>query len=798
MARRSILAAIAAAAAALAPVSAQAATAPTGFSAVTAGGTTPPVTLGWTTSADDTGQQVFRIAGACPGTLTGGTQVTTPPAPLGGGASATSDTPPDGAWCYYVQVSDIVLGTATTGGIGVTIDQPSTGTVAVSGQVNGNFIRGTVDVTGTQADAGSGVQASALLAGTGDCATTGVPVGAGWTPVDGVYNVCNVVTDGAGNVTVVQTTQVVADSTAPTGSVLAPAAGLIVGGTAVALTTDAADATSGVRVVRWQRSANGINGWGNGNIPASNPANNTTVTWNTLTGNNHPADGPIFLRAVITDNSNNVLNTPATQVTVDNSAPDVKAVVTAPPAVAGSPTLSWTPAHDAVGISRYDVLRGGAVIGTVPSIPGAATFSFNDKSAPDQATSTYVVRAYDGANHFADSDAVAVLVDSRAVSAAHNLAAATPTSAAPVLNWQAPATFAVNHYDVYRDGLLVGSTTGAAPTYTDTTAAEGTHDYAVLARDAGAHPGVLSSSFKVVFDKTAPKSGGALTAQVLASGQVNLAWPAASDSLSGVAGYVVRRASGATPPAAADAGSAVCAPAAPGCSDAAAGTGAWSYAVFARDGASNVALVGTVSNVAVVDKTPPLAPTKLTVTRAKSKTKTAGITFTLHWVKPTAADLDRVVVVLNLRRSPVGPSDGKTVYHGLGTSAKLKLLAGQNGYIAIYAFDHSGNYSLKPIRKLVTLAGLIPLRPLSGSVVRLSSPVLTWKATKGSTYYNVQVFRNGKRMLVGWPSKASYRIPAGKLKPGTYVWYVWPAVQHKSSTPTFGKLIGRATFRYKK
>ena len=800
MARRSILVAIVAAAAALAPVSAQAATAPTGFSAVTAGGTAPPVTLGWTTSADDTGQQVFRIAGACPGTLTGGTQVTTPPAPLGGGASATSDTPPDGAWCYYVEVSDILLGTATTGGIGVTTDIPSTGTVAVSGQVNGNFIRGTVDVTGTQADAGSGVQSSALLAGTGDCATTGAPVGAGWTPLDGLYNVCNVVTDGAGNVTLVQTTQVVADSTAPTGSVLAPAAGLIVGGNAVTLTTDAADATSGVRLVRWQRSANGINGWGNGNIPASNPANNTTVTWNTLTGNNHPADGPIFLRAVITDNSNNVLNTPATQVTVDNSPPDVKAVVTAPPAVAGSPTLSWTPAHDAVGILRYDVLRGGAVIGTVASIPGAATFSFNDKNAPDQATSTYVVRAYDGANHFADSDAVAVLVDSRAVSAAHNLTAATPTSAAPVLNWQAPATFAVNHYDVYRDGLLVGSTAGAAPTYTDTTAGEGTHDYAVLARDAAAHPGVLSSSFKVVFDKTAPTSGGALTAQVLASGQVNLAWPAASDSLSGVAGYVVRRASGATPPAAADAGSAVCAPAAPGCSDAAAGTGAWSYAVFARDAASNVALVGTVANVAVVDKTPPLAPTKLTVTRAKSKskTKTTGITFTLHWVKPTAADLDRVVVVLNLRRSPVGPSDGKTVYHGLGTSAKLKLLAGQNGYIAIYAFDHSGNYSLKPIRKLVTLAGLIPLRPLSGSVVRLSSPVLTWKATKGSTYYNVQVFRNGRRMLVGWPSKASYRIPAGKLKPGTYVWYVWPAVQHKGSAPTFGKLIGRATFRYKK
>ena len=62
----------------------------------------------------------------------------------------------------------------------------------------------------------------------------------------------------------------------------------------------------------------------------------------------------------------------------------------------------------------------------------------------------------------------------------------------------------------------------------------------------------------------------------------------------------------------------------------------------------------------------------------------------------------------------------------------------------------------------------------------------------------MQLFRKGKRILVGWPTKASYRIPAGKLKPGTYVWYVWPAVSGKGGAPTFGKLIGRATFIYKR
>jgi hypothetical protein len=567
----------------------------------------------------------------------------------------------------------------------------------------------------------------------------------------------------------------------------------------VALTTDAVDATAGIRTVRWQRSANGTTGWGNGNLPAATAATNYAVTWNTSTGTNHPADGPIFLRIVVTDNAGNVLNSPAAPVTVDNTAPDVKSVITAPPAVAGSPTLSWTAAHDAVGISRYDVLRGPTVIQTIASVPGQLTYSYSDKAAPDKATSTYVVRAYDGAGHFTDSTAAAVLVDSTAVSAVKNLSAATPTSAPPVLNWQAPATFAVTHYDIYRDGLFVASTTGAGTTFTDVAAPEGAHDYAVLARDAAARPGVLSSSFKVVLDKTAPVSGGAPTAQVLATGQVNLAWPAAGDSLSGVAGYIVRRASGGTAPAAADGGTAICAPTVPGCSDASAASGAWSYGVFARDGAGNVALIGTVSNVVIVDKTSPLAPTKLTVTRARTKSKTkASVTYTLRWINPVAADLDRIVVVLNLKRASVGPADGKTIYHGLGTAAKLKLRAGQTGYVAVYAFDHSGNYSAKPLRKVVTLAGLIPLRPLSGSVVRDARPQLSWKASKGSTYYNVQVFHNGRRMLVGWPSKASYTIPAGKLKAGTYVWFVWPAVQHKGASPSFGKLIGRATFTYKK
>jgi hypothetical protein len=93
----------------------------------------------------------------------------------------------------------------------------------------------------------------------------------------------------------------------------------------------------------------------------------------------------------------------------------------------------------------------------------------------------------------------------------------------------------------------------------------------------------------------------------------------------------------------------------------------------------------------------------------------------------------------------------------------------------------------------VSLAPLIPLRPVTGSVVG-SAPRLTWKAKERTVYYNVQLFRNGKRVLVRWPSRPFLSLPATRLSPGTYVWYVWPAVRHKGATPTFGSLIGRATF----
>ena len=305
------------------------------------------------------------------------------------------------------------------------------------------------------------------------------------------------------------------------------------------------------RNVQWQRSADRQRRLGQRQRrPVTNAANGYRRNWNTATAT-AVGDGPDYLRARDhRPRRQRGRDAGVIGVTVDNTNPDAAAVLTAPPAVAGSPTLSWTPAHDAVGIDHYEVRRSASANTAGPVIAHRGAHGRRrrtrtpTRTRPTRQTSYYTVRAFDATGHFVDSASAAVLVDSRAQSAPQALAAATPTASAPALTWQAPPVFAVDHYDVYRDGLMLASTAGPATTYVDATALEGVHDYAVLARSAASQPGVLSSSFKVLLDKTAPISGGAPTAQVLGTGGVQLAWPAAGDALSGVAGYVVRRTAG--------------------------------------------------------------------------------------------------------------------------------------------------------------------------------------------------------------------------------------------------------------
>ena len=107
------------------------------------------------------------------------------------------------------------------------------------------------------------------------------------------------------------------DATPPTGSVTAPVGGTVVKGT-VTVSSDSADASSGVASAQFQTSPAGADSWTD--LGGADTAPPYAVTWNTTSF----GDGAYDLRVITTDNlGNSFTSAPATAVLVDNTAPVV-------------------------------------------------------------------------------------------------------------------------------------------------------------------------------------------------------------------------------------------------------------------------------------------------------------------------------------------------------------------------------------------------------------------------------------------------------------------------------------------
>jgi hypothetical protein len=80
-------------------------------------------------------------------------------------------------------------------------------------------------------------------------------------------------------------------------------------------------------------------------------------------------------------------------------------------------------------------------------------------------------------------------------------------------------------------------------------------------------------------------------------------------------------------------------------------------------------------------------------------------------------------------------------------------------------------------------------------------PLLRWVAVDRARYYNVQLFRAGRKILSAWPTRPRYQLRmrwtfAGKtrrLSAGKYRWMVWPGFGERARAK-YGQPIGRSTF----
>jgi hypothetical protein len=166
-----------------------------------------------------------------------------------------------------------------------------------------------------------------------------------------------------------------------------------------------------------------------------------------------------------------------------------------------------------------------------------------------------------------------------------------------------------------------------------------------------------------------------------------------------------------------------------------------------------------------------------------------------------AAGAVRVTVM----RSAAGAGAARTdvVYNGDGAGFRDRGLKNGRRYTyLVQAVDAAGNTasgstSVTPTADASTKHLLSP-----GAGSRLSRPpLLRWRRIARASYYNVQLLRNGRKILSAWPTKPQYQLRSrwryrGKrhrLVAGTYRWLLWAGYGHRSQH-RYGKLLGRRTF----
>jgi hypothetical protein len=167
----------------------------------------------------------------------------------------------------------------------------------------------------------------------------------------------------------------------------------------------------------------------------------------------------------------------------------------------------------------------------------------------------------------------------------------------------------------------------------------------------------------------------------------------------------------------------------------------------------------------------------------------------LAWALPSDPDFDHVSVLASTdRRAPLGAS----VYSGTATTfAKRRFQNGTYVRFQVLSYDHAGNASRPAV---VAIAPSALLRsPRDGSTVR-RPPLLAWSAAPNASFYNVQLYRAGRKILTTWPARTRFQLRAAwtygqrqHLAKGTYRWFVWPAFGRRASA-RYGQLLGYGSF----
>ena len=198
-----------------------------------------------------------------------------------------------------------------------------------------------------------------------------------------------------------------------------------------------------------------------------------------------------------------VVNGTACGATGDTQAPTVPTGVMVGGVTTSSIALSWAASTDNVGVTGYEVLRNGAVVGS----PAGTTYT--DTGLAANTTYSYTVKAKDAAGNKSGASAAvngktAAAPDTTAPTVPGGFAVSGVTASSVSLKWNASTDAGGSGLagsDVFRAGAKVGSAPAGTLAYTDTgLAANTSYSYTVKARDAA---GNISAASAAVTGKTA-------------------------------------------------------------------------------------------------------------------------------------------------------------------------------------------------------------------------------------------------------------------------------------------------------
>lgn len=232
---------------------------------------------------------------------------------------------------------------------------------------------------------------------------------------------------------------------------------------------------------------------------------------------------------------------PVTTLGPDVTPPSVPTGLAATGTTHTATTLTWTASTDDEAMAGYLVFRDGVQVAT----PTGTTFS--DSGLTAGATYAYTVKAVDAAGNASAASAplpvTTVPPDSTPPSVPTGLAATGTTRVATTISWTASTDDeAMGSYQVFRDGMQVGTPTGTSFADSGLTAGT-TYVYTVAAVDAAGNASAASAPLPVTTlapDVTPPSVPTGLVATGTTGTSTTISWSASTDD-EAMAGYRVFR-----------------------------------------------------------------------------------------------------------------------------------------------------------------------------------------------------------------------------------------------------------------